>query len=55
MAEQQTEPTVEQKPGTGVDRTLIRQLLTLTPAERVKLAVREANNLARLMEKMRIR
>ena len=55
MREQQTEPIVEQKPGTGVDRTLIHQLLALTPAERVRLAVREANNLAKLMEKMRIR
>ena len=46
---------MEQKPGAGVDRTLIRQLLALTPAERIKLAVREANNLAKLMENMRIR
>jgi hypothetical protein len=55
MAEPHTEPKVEQKPGTGIDRTTIQRMLTLTPAERIKLAVREANNLAKLMEKMRIR
>ena len=55
MAEPHTEPQVEQKPGTGIDRTTIQRMLTLTPAERIKLAVREANNLAKLMEKMRIR
>lgn len=55
MAEQNAEPHAEQKPGTGVDRTLIHQLLELTPSERIKMAVREANNLARLVEKMRIR
>lgn len=55
MAEPRTETQVEQKPGTGIDRTTIQRMLTLTPAERIKLAVREANNLAELMEKMRIR
>lgn len=55
MAEPHSESRVEQKPGTGIDRTLIQRLLALTPAERVKMGVREANNLARLMEKMRIR
>lgn len=55
MAEPQVEMQVEEKPGTGVDRTVIRRLLTLTPAERIKLAVREANKFAELMEKMRIR
>jgi hypothetical protein len=55
MAEPHTEPLVEQKPGTGIDRTTIQRLLPLTPAERIKMAVREANNLAELMEKMRIR
>lgn len=55
MAEPHIEPQVEQKPGTGIDRTTIQRLLTLTPAERIKMAVREANNLAELMEKMRIR
>ncbi len=55
MAEPNVEPQVEQKPGTGIDRTLIQRLLVLTPAERIKMGVREANNLARLMEKMRLR
>ena len=55
MAEPHKEPQVEQKPGTGIDRTTIQRLLTLTPAERIKMAIREANNLAELMEKMRIR
>lgn len=31
--------------GTGVDRTPIRQLLRLTPAERAQIAVAEARNL----------
>jgi hypothetical protein len=36
----------EPKPGTGVDRTTIRRLLNLTPAERIRLLVEEARNLA---------
>lgn len=48
-------PVAEQKPGFGIDRTVIHRMLQLTPAERIKLAVLEAHNLARLMEKMRIR
>ena len=55
MAEPHTEPQVEQKPGTGIDRTLIQRLLVLTPAERISMCVREANLLAKLMEKMRVR
>lgn len=55
MAEPHVEPPIEQKPGTGVDRTLIQRLLALTPAERVKMAVREAHNLAALIEKMHVR
>lgn len=35
-------------PGAGVDRTVIRELLKLTPRERLDLAVEEANNLKRL-------
>ena len=54
MAEPNVEPQIEQKPGTGIDRTLIQQLLVLTPAERVKRGVREANNLAQLLKKIRI-
>ena len=55
MAEPHTEPQPEQKPGTGIDRTSIQRLLTLTPAERIKMAVREANKFAKLIEKMQIR
>lgn len=55
MAEQPLEPKDEQKPGTGIDRTTIQRLLALTPVERIKLAVREANKFAELIEKMRIR
>jgi hypothetical protein len=32
--------------GIGLDRTGIRELLALTPAERARLAVQEARNLA---------
>jgi hypothetical protein len=45
----------EQKPGTGIDRTLIHRLLTLTPAQRVALLVEEARTLAELDLKLRIR
>ncbi|MGH2756876.1 MAG: helix-turn-helix domain-containing protein [Actinomycetota bacterium] len=38
------------RPGAGIDRTVIRELLRLTPAQRFALAVTEANNLARLLE-----
>jgi hypothetical protein len=54
MPEPNVEPQPEQKPGTGIDRTLIQRLLVLTPAERIKMGIREANNLARLLEKVRI-
>lgn len=53
MAEQTT--TIEEKPGTGVDRTLIHRLLLLTPAERVQMMVREARNLAALDARVRRR
>lgn len=39
--------------GEGVDRSAIRQRLALSPAERVELAVREANNLARFLSAVR--
>ncbi len=45
----------EQKPGTGIDRTLIRRLLAISPSERVKLLVDEANNLADFDRKFRHR
>lgn len=34
--------------GQGVDRTAMRELLRLTPAERARLAVEEARNLERI-------
>jgi hypothetical protein len=40
--------TVVPRPGVGVDRTPIRRLLGLRPAERLRLAVLEARNLERL-------
>ena len=48
MAEQKDARTdvIPQKPGTGIDRTVIRDLLVLTPEERVKLMVESARNLA---------
>jgi hypothetical protein len=54
MEQPNLETPVADTPGTGIDRTTIRRMLKLTPAERIKLAVIEAHNLARLMEKMRI-
>ena len=53
MAEPHIEPQVEQKPGTGIDRTTIRNLLALTPAERARIAVESARNLAALLAKAR--
>lgn len=43
-----SEPTA----GSGVDRTAIRELLALSPAERLALAVEEARNLATLEERV---
>ncbi|HYO78308.1 MAG TPA: hypothetical protein VE010_17750 [Thermoanaerobaculia bacterium] len=43
----------EQKPGTGIDRTLIRQMLALSPADRLRSLVIEARNMAELFAKMR--
>lgn len=37
------------RPGAGIDRTVIRELLKLSPRERLKLAVTEARNLERLL------
>lgn len=38
------------RPGAGVDRTAMRELLALTPRQRLRRAVLEARNLARLLE-----
>ncbi len=45
-------PREEQKPGYGVDRTLIRRLLAMPPGERVRMMVRESRNVAELMRKI---
>lgn len=39
---------VVDRPGEGIDRSVIRRLLLLTPDERLHLAVAEATNLERL-------
>lgn len=52
------EPTVaveDQKPGEGVDRTQIRRLLQVSPAERVRMLVVESRNVTALLAKMRRR
>ena len=36
------------EPGAGVDRTLIREMLKLSPAQRLRVATASANNLSRL-------
>ena len=54
MAEQEQQQTaVEQKPGTGIDRTVIRDLLVLTPAQRLELMIESARNLADFLDKTR--
>jgi hypothetical protein len=52
MAEQ---ANAEQKPGMGIDRTLIRRMLLMTPADRLKTLVDEARNVSELFAKMRPR
>jgi len=42
------ELNVGARPGVGIDRTQIRELLRLTPAQRLELAVRDAAGLDRL-------
>jgi hypothetical protein len=57
MKEQLQEPVErpEYKPGDGVDRTQIRALLELTPAERLKTFVASARNVAEMLANMRLR
>lgn len=38
----------------GVDLTLIRELLAMTPVERMELLIQSTRNLMKMMEKMRI-
>ncbi len=49
------EPAADQKPGTGVDRTQIRELLAVPTAERIRMLVVEVRNLEELMSRIRIR
>ena len=44
---------VTRRAGSGVDRSVIRELLRLTPRQRLDLAVTEARNLDRLLTGMR--
>ena len=49
MAEQEQERApVEEKPGTGIDRTVIRDLLAMTPGERMQMIDNDARVLAML-------
>lgn len=41
---------VTRRAGSGVDRSVMRELLRLTPLQRLELAVSEANNLDRLLD-----
>jgi len=43
------------KPGTGIDRTQIQQLLRVSPAERVRMLVVESRNVAELMSRIKRR
>ena len=42
-------PQIDQKPGTGIDRTLIREMLALTPADRARLMIDAAQKLAQIL------
>jgi hypothetical protein len=47
------EPPKEQKPGAGIDRTLIRQMLALSPRERARVAIESARNMAAIHARVR--
>lgn len=49
MAELNADPQVEQKPGTGIDRAQIREMLALTPADRATLIIDAARKLAEIL------
>lgn len=51
MAEQKQKSRDDED--SGVDRTLIRQRLALTPAERARLSVESARNVAKIKAKLR--
>ena len=46
--------TIEARPGLGVDRTAMREMLVLSPRQRLELAVRDAQGLSRLTERLRV-
>jgi hypothetical protein len=52
MSEEATDVR-ERKTGEGVDRTQIRQLLELTPEERLRLLIEAARNWTAMLEKTR--
>jgi hypothetical protein len=45
----------EMKPGTGVDRTQIQQLLRVSPAERLRMLVVESRNVSALLSRIKRR
>jgi hypothetical protein len=49
MAQPNVEPRIEQKPGAGIDRTQIREMLALTPADRATLIIDAARKLAEIL------
>jgi hypothetical protein len=54
VAEQEEQPsTLGQKPGIGIDRTVIRDLLVLTPDQRLELMIASARNLSDFLTKTR--
>ncbi len=57
MTEERQEPVErpEDKPGYGVDRTHMRALLELTPAERLEIFVASAQNVAKLVASARFK
>jgi transcriptional regulator with XRE-family HTH domain len=46
---------IARRPGAGVDRSPIRDMLDIPPAERLRLAIREGRNLDRLLSGARTR
>lgn len=53
MSARQANPPHDEPRPNGIDRTVIRRLLALTPAERFRLAVEEARNLAAFDARLR--
>jgi hypothetical protein len=45
VAQERETASPDRKPGAGIDRTIIRQLLAMKPAERILLLVEEVRNL----------